>query len=32
MLHGIIPPLVTPFLPDESLDLPGLKKHIDFLL
>ncbi len=32
MLHGIIPPLVTPFRPDESLDLPGLKAHIDFLL
>lgn len=31
-LAGIIPPLVTPMLADESLDLPGLRKHIDFLL
>jgi 4-hydroxy-tetrahydrodipicolinate synthase len=31
-LHGIIPPLVTPMNADESLDLPGLRKHIDFLL
>jgi len=32
MLHGIIPPVVTPMLADESLDLPGLRAHIDFLL
>jgi 4-hydroxy-tetrahydrodipicolinate synthase len=32
MLHGIIPPLVTPFTSDEELDLPQLRKHIDFLL
>lgn len=32
MLHGIIPPCVTPLLADESLDLPGLKRHIDFLI
>lgn len=32
MLHGIIPPCVTPLLSDESLDLPGLKRHIDFLI
>ncbi len=32
MLHGIIPPLVTPMLADEALDLPGLRRHIDFLL
>jgi len=31
-LTGIIPPVVTPLKPDESLDLPGLLKHIDFLL
>ena len=31
-LHGIIPPCVTPFQNDESLDLPGLKRHIDFLI
>ncbi len=31
-LAGIIPPLVTPMLADESLDLPGLRAHIDFLL
>jgi 4-hydroxy-tetrahydrodipicolinate synthase len=29
VLHGIIPPVVTPFLADESLDLPRLKSHID---
>lgn len=29
MLHGIIPPVVTPFHADESLDLPRLKTHID---
>lgn len=28
-LRGIIPPVVTPFLADESLDLPGLRTHID---
>jgi 4-hydroxy-tetrahydrodipicolinate synthase len=32
MLHGIIPPLVTPFTADEDLDLPRLRQHIDFLL
>jgi 4-hydroxy-tetrahydrodipicolinate synthase len=32
MLHGIIPPVVTPFRDDESLDLPRLKSHIDHLL
>lgn len=32
LLQGIIPPLVTPMNADESLDLPGLRKHIDFLL
>lgn len=31
-LTGIIPPIVTPMLDDESLDLPGLRKHIDFML
>jgi 4-hydroxy-tetrahydrodipicolinate synthase len=31
-LRGIIPPLVTPLHPDESLDLARLKTHIDFLL
>ncbi len=29
MLHGIIPPVVTPFHADESLDLPRLISHID---
>jgi 4-hydroxy-tetrahydrodipicolinate synthase len=29
MLQGIIPPVVTPFLNDESLDLPRLRSHID---
>ena len=31
-LTGIIPPIVTPFLPDESLDLPRLKWLIDYML
>jgi dihydrodipicolinate synthase/N-acetylneuraminate lyase len=31
-LQGIIPPLVTPFRADESLDLETLKKHIDWQL
>lgn len=31
-LHGIIPPVVTPFTPDQELDLPGLRKHIDHML
>lgn len=29
MLEGVIPPVVTAFQPDESLDLPRLKAHID---
>jgi 4-hydroxy-tetrahydrodipicolinate synthase len=32
LLQGIIPPIVTPFLADESLDLLGLKLHIDYQL
>lgn len=32
MLHGIIPPVVTPFRDDESLDLDGLRRHIDWQL
>ncbi len=32
MLRGIIPPVVTPFHADESLDLGALQKHIDFML
>jgi 4-hydroxy-tetrahydrodipicolinate synthase len=31
-LRGIIPPVVTPFSPDESLDLPRLRSHIDLML
>lgn len=31
-LQGIIPPVVTPFLADESLDLPGLCAHIDCMI
>jgi 4-hydroxy-tetrahydrodipicolinate synthase len=31
-LAGIIPPVVTPLLPDESLDLPGLARQIEFQL
>ncbi len=32
MLQGIIPPVVTPMHADESIDLPGLRAHIDYLL
>jgi hypothetical protein len=31
-LRGIIPPVVTPMHADESLDLPRLRSHIDFML
>jgi 4-hydroxy-tetrahydrodipicolinate synthase len=31
-LRGIIPPVVTPFTPDQELDLPRLKAHIDWQL
>ena len=31
-LRGIIPPVVTPFTPDEELDLPRLREHIDWQL
>lgn len=31
-LQGIIPPIVTPMNPDESVDLDGLRSHIDFML
>jgi 4-hydroxy-tetrahydrodipicolinate synthase len=31
-LHGIIPPVVTPFTPDQELDLPALRRHIDHLI
>jgi len=29
-IAGIIPPVVTPFMPNEDLDLPRLKQHIDW--
>lgn len=32
MLTGIIPPCVTPMTADESVDLPGLRRQIDWLL
>ena len=31
-LHGIIPPIVTPMLADEAVDLDGLRAHIDHML
>lgn len=31
-LRGIIPPVVTPFTPDQELDLPRLRAHIDWQL
>jgi 4-hydroxy-2-oxoglutarate aldolase len=30
-LRGIVPPLVTPFRPDGSLDLPAFEANLDFL-
>jgi 4-hydroxy-tetrahydrodipicolinate synthase len=32
MLHGIIPPIVTPMHADESIDLKTLRIHIDWLI
>jgi 4-hydroxy-tetrahydrodipicolinate synthase len=31
-LRGIIPPVVTPMTADQDVDLPGLRKHIDYML
>jgi 4-hydroxy-tetrahydrodipicolinate synthase len=31
-LHGIIPPVVTPFTAGQDLDLPALGRHIDWML
>jgi 4-hydroxy-tetrahydrodipicolinate synthase len=31
-LRGIIPPVVTPFTANQELDLPGLRRHIDWQL
>ncbi|MBA4062300.1 MAG: 4-hydroxy-tetrahydrodipicolinate synthase [Isosphaera sp.] len=31
-LRGIIPPVVTPFTADQELDLPQLRRHIDWQL
>src|SRR5467141_1625186 len=31
-IHGIIPPVATPMLANEDLDLPRLRTHIDDLL
>lgn len=31
-LHGIIPPIITPMTPDQEVDLPGLRRHIDWML
>jgi 4-hydroxy-tetrahydrodipicolinate synthase len=31
-LHGIIPPVITPMTPDQEIDLPGLRRHIDWML
>lgn len=30
-LRGVVPPLVTPFRPDGSLDLPAFEANLDFL-
>ncbi len=31
-LHGIIPPVVTPMTPNQEINLPGLRQHIDYQL
>jgi 4-hydroxy-tetrahydrodipicolinate synthase len=31
-LQGIIPPVITPMTPDQEIDLPGLRRHIDWML
>ena len=31
-LRGIIPPVVTPFTADGELDLPQLRRHVDWQL
>jgi 4-hydroxy-tetrahydrodipicolinate synthase len=31
-IRGIIPPVATPMLPNEDLDLPRLRTHLDFLI
>ncbi|MDB5313373.1 MAG: dapA 2 [Gemmataceae bacterium] len=31
-LRGIIPPVITPMTPDQELDLPRLRSHIDLML
>ncbi|MDB5313375.1 MAG: dapA 2 [Gemmataceae bacterium] len=31
-LHGIIPPVITPMTPDQELDLPRLRSHVDLML
>jgi 2-dehydro-3-deoxy-D-pentonate aldolase len=31
-IRGIIPPVVTPMKPNEDIDLPRLKQHIDWQL
>ncbi len=30
--RGLYPPLITPFLPDGSVDEPGLRAHVDFVI
>ncbi|MCE9561433.1 MAG: 4-hydroxy-tetrahydrodipicolinate synthase [Planctomycetes bacterium] len=31
-LQGIIPPVITPMTPDQEVDLPGLRRHIDWMI
>ncbi len=31
-LHGIVPPLPTPLLPDESIDLPAVERVVEFAI
>jgi len=32
VLRGIIPPIITPMTPDQEIDLPGLRRHIDWMI
>ena len=32
MLKGIIPPVITPMTPNQEIDLPGLRRHIDWMI
>ena len=31
-MHGILVPMITPFTPDDELDLSALREHVDRLI